>query len=216
MAELIAQNDLQVIANSRLLEQFKNSTNLRALIELMIAQFTEVQVAIFDLMVAFDLEDAEGAQLDIIGRHVGLPRPSIDSGLFDYFGYQGAPGAKGYGSISAPEVGGVYLSKFGATSGLVAMTDTEYRAHIRAKIVRNRGNGTAEDMLEIIRLVIPSPGMTDISRTGELEITVIFGRALSTIEKAFFLVEDLNGFGDRLLPRGAGISINYEDTAGPF
>lgn len=216
MATLIPQNDLQAIAATRLLEQFSNSDNLRATIDLLIAEMTEAQVAIFELIDSFDLDDAEGVWLDIIGRHVGLPRPMVNAGLFDFFGYSGAPSPLGYGTDTDPGVGGKYLSKFGDTSGVVAMTDGEYRANIRAKIIRNRGSADPETMLEIIRVVLPSPGMTEINRTGELDFEVIFGRALSTIEKVFFISEDLNGTGDKLLPRAAGVSVNYEDTGGPF
>jgi hypothetical protein len=216
MAEQIPRNDLAAIALGRLLEQYKDSTKLRALIDLFVSEATEAQDAIWSLLDGVDLDVATGWALDVIGRQVGLPRPTIDATLFGFFGYAGAPNAQSYGDDTLPEVGGRYLSSTSSTTGNVLMEDEDFRAHIRAKIVRNQCSATAENTLEIIRLVIPNSGVSTVDATATAHASIVVGRALSSIEKAFFLIDDLNGNGDRLIPRPMGVSLDYADTAGPF
>ena len=75
------------------------------------------------------LDGAIGAQLDALGRIVGLyPRPSTDAGAITYF----APDVPTAGVDNAP----VYV--VGApTAGQVPMGDPDYRAAIRVKIAKN-------------------------------------------------------------------------------
>jgi len=169
------------------------------------------------LLEGFDLDTANDWALDVIGKHVGLPRPLVASSLFSFFGYAGAAGAASYGDLTLPEVGGRYISLFGSTTGFTLMENEDYRMHIKAKIVRNKSNANPEDILEIVRLVIPDDGTTTIvigATTGNIDLTI--GRNLSTIEKGMFLATDLNLNNDVLIPRAVGTSIDYADAAGPF
>ncbi len=217
MAELIPRNDLQALATERLIEQYADSPKLKALIALYVTECEVLQDAAWTIIDGYDLETAIGVALDALGREVGLPRIFLDADLFGYFGYIGAPSPESYGDSAMPELGGIYSSSFNPLSGSVPMEDDQYRLHIKAKIVRNRASGTAEDMLEIIRLVIPSPGSaTTINQTAKANATVSIGRALSSVEKILFTLTDLNGNGDTLLPTPAGVDLDYEDTVGPF
>lgn len=214
----IPQNDFQALAGDRLLEQYGSSTKLKALIALVISEATVLQDAAWTLLDGYDVETATGTALDVLGRIVGLPRPLIDADLFGYFGYIGAPDdEESYGDSTMPEVGGIYSSSFNPTAGAVLMDDDLYRLHIGAKIIRNRASSTAEDALEIVNLVIDNPGSsTTVDQTGTANGTLSIGRALSSVEKRLFLETDLNGNGDQLIPRGAGVDLDYEDTVGPF
>lgn len=212
----VPHNDLQLLADDRMAEQYRDSTNLKAFIALVITEVTELQTAIWEMLEGFDLETANDSALDIIGLHVGLPRPLVIADDFVFFGYVGAPSPGGYGDLTMPELGGVYLSETGATSGSIPMENEEYRAHIKAKIIRNKSNANPEDILEIVREVIPSPGTTliVIGTLGNIDLTM--GRNLSTLEQSLFRVTELNVNGDVLIPRAVGVSIDYADAAGPF
>jgi hypothetical protein len=208
MADQIPRRDLQEIADDRTIEQYKRAEKLRAVIALYIAQVTELQAAIHEVIDGFDLDDASGWALDVIGKWVGLPRPLIDAGLFQYFGYGATPGALGYGSLGSPGVGGRYASVFTVTSGLVLMIDSDYRLNIKAKIIRNKTSCRPDDILEIVSLVFGDDA-AEVTFTGELAFTLTFGRPLSVNEQALVLTEDLNGRGDQLIPRAAGVSVTY-------
>lgn len=214
MAEAIVQRDISALAIARLIEQYKNSPKLIALLQLLAAEVVELQDAQWSILDGHALDDASGAALDVIGVIVGLPRPLIDATIFNYFGFATAPGATGFGDIGDPGAGGRFLSTFGEVSGQVAMEDPDYRLHIEAKIVRNGSGALAEDILEIVRLVIPESGPTTVTESGMANIQLTFGRELSTIELALVQLDDLNGQGDRLIPRCAGVSINYVQGTG--
>ncbi len=214
MAQDIEQRDIAALAILRLIEQYKASPKLSDLIELFAAEATELQDAQWSVIGGFDLQTATGFALDIIGTIVGLPRPLVDSEIFEYFGFVGASGASPFGDLTDPAVGGRFFSTFGELTGQVPMEDEDYRIHIKAKILRNEGSATPEDILEIVRLVFPDSGVTTVDATKIANIQLVFGRHLSSIEKALVLLDDLNGQGDRLIPRSAGVSIDYVESLG--
>lgn len=214
MAETIDQRDIAALALLRLIDQYKESSKLKDLIALFAAEATELQDAQWSVLNGFDLETATGFALDVIGVIEGLPRPLVDSTIFEYFGFAGASGAASFGDEADPAVGGRFLSTFGSTTGQVPMEDEDYRINIKAKILRNSGRATPEDILEIVRLVFPDSGITTVDATKIANINLVFGRHLTSTEKALVLIDDLNGQGDRIIPRSAGVSIDYVESLG--
>lgn len=215
MASQIPRNDLQAIADDRLIEQYRDSANLRAVIEIYISQITEVQAAAWEILDQFDVDVATGWLLDIIGAIVGLPRPAYDASLVGYFGYLTAPGAESYGSVTAPELGGVYLSAVEEVEGIYPICDSMYRHHIHAKIIRNSSSGVPDDALRIINLVIPRADTSAVYHVGEATAQVSIEVALSREEKSLFTLI-LNDNGDQLIPKPAGVALEFVDTAGAF
>lgn len=194
----------------RLIEQYKDSTKLVALLSGIADLAQELYDSQQELLNAFDLETATHWRLDTIGVIVGLPRPLIDAGLFTYFGYLGAPGVLGYGTTADPSLGGVYASVFTETSGIVPMEDDMYRLNIQAKILRNSGSALHEEILEIIRTVFPGAGSpTTIAQNGVAGYLLTIGRPLSDIEQNLLDLTDLNGQGDQLVPRAIGVQETY-------
>lgn len=214
MTDTFERRDLAALALLRLIEQYRNSPKLKAVVDLFAAEATELQDAQWSVLEGYVLDDAVGAALDVLGAIVGLRRPLVDAEIFDYFGFAGASGAEGFGDEDDPSEGGRFLSTFGELTGQVPMEDEDYRLHIRAKILRNFGQATPEDILEIVRLVFPDSGVTTVDATKVANINLVFGRKLSTIEKGLLAIDDLNGQGDRLIPRSAGVSIDYVESLG--
>jgi hypothetical protein len=216
MAGRITRNDLQVIADDRLIEQYRDSVNLRAMVALYVTQLSEVQAAAWELLDQFDIDVASGWLLSALGRIIGIPRPTFDRSLIGYFGYLGATAPSGYGSVGMPEEGGIYLSAFEDVTGNSPMQDNDYRLHIYAKLIRVRSMASADDGLRIINLVIPNPGAaTSITTTAAGEADVSIARALAASEKVLFNTP-LNNNDDRLIPRPAGVTITHSDINGPF
>lgn len=74
MTNVVIISDHSTRALSRLTEQFKGKENIQALVEMFMEELNELEVTGFQLLLQRSVADAEGAQLDIIGEHVGLPR----------------------------------------------------------------------------------------------------------------------------------------------
>ena len=82
---------------------------------------------------AFDIDDAVGVQLDIIGSFVGLPRPSFSSiGLAGFFGFDSLP--------NQPFDTGEFAD--GRVTEDALVNDEKYRGYIKIKIAKNVWDGT--------------------------------------------------------------------------
>ena len=204
------QNDLDAIARLRVSQQYKESTRLLDTLSLFIAELTEIQTEIFRMMATWNLDDATGWGLDVIGRIVGLDRPRVDATIFGYFGYAGAGAPLSYGDEDLPEVGGRYLSINSFDVGSVLMEDEDYRIHIRAKILKNQTSAKPEEVIEIIHTIFPDVPWAELHPQGLASASITFGRLLSSIEIGLVT-------GTDLLPRPAGVSIAYAHATGvPF
>lgn len=203
-----AQNDLDAIARSRVAEQYKESTRLLDTLSLFVAELTEVQAIAFETLAIWNLDDATGWSLDVIGRMVGLERPFLPAEIFGYFGYAPYATAESYGDEGVRETGGRYISVRGGEEGQVLMEDEDYRLHIRAQILRNKTSAKPEEVLEIIHTVIPDLPATEIVYLGLASVRLTFLRLLSTIERGLIS-------GTELIPRPAGVSADYAEVEYP-
>lgn len=121
--------DLQALACDRTLDVFRRSPVIRQIQTVQINQAQELHNAIIDCLPARTLDEAQQANLDVIGRIVGAyPRPLADSGAITYFGPDSA--------LGAPDWAPVWVTN-APLNGLVPIGDIEYRRFIRAKIAKN-------------------------------------------------------------------------------
>lgn len=121
--------DLQALACERTLDVFRRSPVIRQIQTVQINQVQELHDAIIDCLPARTLDEAQQANLDVLGRIVGaFPRPLQDAALLVYF----KPDDPANGPDSAP----VYVTN-APLSGQVPVGDVEYRRFIRAKIAKN-------------------------------------------------------------------------------
>lgn len=121
--------DLQALACERTLDVFRRSPVMRQIQTVQIAQAQELHNAIIDCLPARTLDDAQGDNLDVIGRIVGaFPRPLEDTGEILYFSPDD--------SLATPDWGPVFVTN-APTAGQVQVGDVSYRKYIRAKIAKN-------------------------------------------------------------------------------
>lgn len=104
---------------------------------------------------AFDLDLAVGAQLDAVGRWVGLDRKVRTPIANVYFSHD----TDGLGFDQ-----GVWQGPFDPDSGLTALDDDTYRLLLRAKIGANHWDGTLETSAAILERIFGG-GTTCSSRT---------------------------------------------------
>lgn len=161
----IYRKDLQAQACTRTLEVFSRSPVLRGIQTVQIGQAQHLYDAIIDAMPARTLALAQGANLDVIGRIVGLfPRPLIDAGAIIYF----APDDP----LAAPDWAPVYVA--GAPlAGQVQIGDPDYRIAIRAKIAKNHTKyGSAPEIQYFAQLAY---GVTlSVKNIGLGDLEVVF------------------------------------------
>lgn len=167
----------------------------------------------FELLTCFKLDNAVGAQLDVIGRIVGVPRNvyQIDlSHVFFNFGrYSSIPPSGdvfGFGRYTDspfnPDAALFYRYSQNQNATTYELTDSEMLLLIKMKILLNNSFSS----LSVIKSVLYTyfPGLIDVTDNKDMTLTYTLKTSLSRIGQA---AESLG-----LLPRpmGVGITVNYD------
>lgn len=106
-----------------------------------------------ELRYAFNLDTAVGAQLDILGRIVGVPRNLIgldlEHSFFSFTDYVGEPASIGFGDYTDDPYGNdLFLSYFDTAT--YTLTDAEMRVLIRLAIIYNNKWTSLKDVKEAL------------------------------------------------------------------
>lgn len=156
MADRFEQSGTEV----RLLDQYRESMNLKALLRSLVDYPGQNVRDVFDsLRGRLDIDAMAGVQLDRIGDIIGRPRPLVldfsESG--DAFEFtdtvSGSLAAKGFSSLDIPDQGGRFVSNVtNATLG-----DRDYRFLLKAQIFANTTAATVEDIEQYGSTVLNIP-----------------------------------------------------------
>lgn len=194
-------------ARTRYTEQFKGKPVFDKYIRVLLSGFEELQEVARQLQQERSIDTAVGAQLDVIGDIVGRPRGQVSAELFEYFGFQTAPQAGSFGSLTDPSVGSPWYS-LGAPTGIAREpSDEEYRLIIKAKIIKNRTLSRPEDVITAYKFLFGAGAViVDEPETGKVRIGI--GKILTSVERG--LLFDLNGVGT-LLPKTIGVEYTYSE-----
>lgn len=196
-------------ARDRVTEQFKNKEVLDKYLQLLINQQEQIQQVFKDLLQKRSIDEATGAQLDIIGEIVGQPRELISVDLYSFFGFQGAPNADSFGELGSNVIGGIFYDFGTPLGGNVLLDDATYRLFIKAKILKNNTRATPEEFLQFINTLFGTTS-TAITEGPEAEFTVFIGRPLSTFEQNLLTyVSTAQGYPSRLIPKPVGVGIGF-------
>lgn len=169
-----------------LIQQYRESPNVVGLISAPASELSVADETITDLLSLYNIDDSVGAQLDMIGRIVQMPRPFADPDTSDAFAFDGGMDGLGFedGRFASLDIGPGEL-----------LDDVLYRRLIRAKIIVNVGDATVEDLtrfmsfaFDIIAQVFEGPAF----------VTMHLTRPLGTFEKAIF---------DDLVPVAGGVGL---------
>lgn len=110
--------------------------------------YADAQAVISTLPLAFDLDYAEGIQLDAVGAWIGRSR-QVPVPLPNTFFTFGDPNL-GFGA-------GYWKSPLDPVEGMSVLPDELYRRLLRAKILANSWDGTSEGILAILRAYFTDP-----------------------------------------------------------
>lgn len=119
------------IMNGLLLSQYQESPNLKEYYMAFISEMDYLFQSIEEVYHGRLLENAVGAQLDVIGEILQQSR-SLEMGAA-YFGFQGALGAESFGEVSSPTTGGVLKSVYQGNNAVEPVNDVIYRRVLTCK-----------------------------------------------------------------------------------
>lgn len=179
-------------ALSRVYWQYRNSPKMLQWIQTLveIAQ-DEIETPLAQMIDLPGIDSAHGEQLEIYGRIAGIDRPRISTNLLSSFAYKGTPGAQTYGEAPYKDPGDAVSS--------ILLPDYLYRVLIKAKIMRNVGAATLDEVKEAMDFIFG------------VDSTVIDGQnmTMSTIWTEGKLPANLLAIVEEfdLIPRPQGVKI---------
>jgi hypothetical protein len=212
---LVPFNETDFLSEDRenVTQQFIGKDIFDKYLQIMISGYDEVQAVFKDLIQQRSIDDAEGAQLDIIGEIVGQPRELISLDLFEYFGFEGAPESLSFGDLDDPSAGGEFYSLGTPTGGNYTLDDPTYRLFIRSKILKNKTASTPEELITFISFIFG--GVPIYLEEGSTTIIINFGRELSELEKNLvYYISYSQGYPSRLIPKTLGVGIEFAEYDG--
>lgn len=205
--------DTAALACERLLSQFDQSVDgIQPFIKAMTNQTQVLNDAELSVMIKRTLEQAEGVQLDIIGRIVGQPRPLQAGAPIQYFQWDSTP-PQGWDAKSPWWVQGAPLNV------LNTVPDIIYRSFIIGKIFRNHVfYCSTPEIMEFIRLTFSVE--SSIITLGDPDFFVIDIKYDENIDPIFvpwltaFRTDSQVQF-EYFLPIAAGVRLNNVDPMAP-
>jgi len=195
-----------------LIKQYWEKTKAKAEIELQASTWEVARGFIDSLDAAFDLDNAIGAQLDVLGRIVGIGRsvPGIIPKV--YFGFDINPIDKGFSSKFDPmRIGGPFYSKFSSAFTDLQLGDSDYRFFIRVKAALNRAAGyvSSDQYISIQDVVLSAfDGRAYVIDNLDMTLTLYVSSVVSL--DRLRLIQSLN-----LLPKPQGVRYKVIIQAEP-
>ena len=178
--------DLTAEARGRYTQQFEYSTHpiFDNYITIVMDELQELQNLFKDLTQLRDLDNAVGAQLDIIGAIVGQPRLLVDFGLFPFFGFDGATNAQTFGTLANPSVGGVWKSVSDKEGEDYLLNDDDYRFILRARIAANISNTSPQGVMDAVNYILQRTD-TEIDEVQPAHVVITYYGTLTPLQEYF-------------------------------
>jgi hypothetical protein len=191
------------LAESRLATQFRESTNLISYIKSLLVEADTLEQVFQDIVYKRRIENAENAQLDILGAIVGQSRritvPIRQPSEFLYFGFDPYRYAGSLGDSDDPGVGKRFISLGEFPSTSLLLNDESYRTYIRARIARNSTASTPENIISHIKFIFGTDSVILVDGNTKYEVSI--GKELSDPE-IFTLLSNI-------IPKTVGVRVDY-------
>lgn len=182
-----------------LIHQYIKKPKAKATIDLFLGEYDKLSENAFDLLNQWDIDQARGFSLDIIGRRVGVSRTLPSAIAKGYFGY--------YESLNGEPWGAGVWYRRGETLGdTLVLNDDDFRFLIRAKIFKNFQNGSFDYILNAMRVILN--GQANIEDNLDMTATVYLPlESLNLLQR--YMIEQMD-----ILPRPMGVMYNYINASG--
>lgn len=138
--------DHVALAQSRVIAQYRNSPKfLQWIATGPTIAASRLEPVINTLIDSYDVDVVTGNLLDVIGRIVGIVRPTVRFSETNVFGYLGNPSYTGYDV--APYIGD-------NESNETPLSDDLYRILVKAKIAKNISDATYDSIIQLATFVL--------------------------------------------------------------
>jgi len=213
MTEVVPFEEKDYLAEARenVTQQFKNKDVFDRYLQLLLYHYNSVQGTLKDLAQNRSIDQAKGAQLDIIGRIVGQPRETILASVIEYFGFSPNLLAHSFGTVKDPVVGGRFRSINESLTTARTFTDEEYRFFIKAKIIKNVGKGTIEDMIRSVKFILDNINVVFVEEDPDTIGPAAFNLG---VDRALTITEGLILTESNIIPKPAGVKLNLQVAIG--
>lgn len=182
-----------------LIYQYAKKPKAVATINAIMGECDRVIENLTDLLNQWDIDQARGFSLDIIGRRVGVSRTLPAFVSKGYLGYLGSLQGKPWGE-------GIWYREGDATGDSLSLNDEDYRFLIKARIFKNFQDGTLDYVLNAMRLLLTD--QANIQDNYDMTATVLLPLAsLNPLQTYMIQVLDI-------LPRPMGVMYTYINASG--
>jgi hypothetical protein len=195
--------ELKTYYQNLLISQYRNKPNARAVIGLLVNSVFGDGIAL-QLARCFDLDTAVGAQLDVIGRIVGVERNikglDLESVFVQLGKYTGTPAGRRFGRYSdaTPDTG--KMSRY-FNNSIYTMTDLQMRYVIKLKIIQNCTIASTKYLTDALYRVFGA----GIAITDNQDMTMTID-VTEDYAKIYVIADYLGIFP---CPMGVGKTVNY-------
>lgn len=182
-----------------LILQYRNKTKARETIKIGVDIYTGDGL-LLQLADVLNIDTAQGAQLDIIGKILGCPRnvPGI-SNETKYFTFHVDENSLGFSTIGHPSYG-VVKNRTNSILAMYVLTDEEYRPLLKFKAFLNIWRGDMGSMDRALYTVFGDN--VNLKNNQDMSISYEVTQANTTIEAA----QQLGYFR---APIGVAVSVDY-------
>lgn len=182
-----------------LIYQYAKKPKAVATIDAIVGECDRVIENLTDLLNQWDIDQARGFSLDIIGRRVGVSRTLPAFVSKGYLGYLGSLQGKPWGE-------GIWYRQGDSTGSSISLNDNDYRFLIRAKIFKNFQDGTLDYVMNAMQQVLSAE--VNIEDNYDMTATVYLPlTALNPLQSHMIQVMDI-------LPRPMGVMYTYINASG--
>lgn len=155
--------------------QHRNKKKFKAVVEANAKFYVHLQSVFNSMIEKFDIDQAVGDQLDIIGKWAGVSRFIRSPLVGIYFEW---------GAASVGWSSGIWQGEFSPTSGLTSLPDDIYRTLIKAKIAANRWDGTIPSAYDIWETVFTDNAVIIQDNQNMSIIVAVVGSTLDALTQA--------------------------------
>lgn len=189
-----------------IIEQHADKPNFLAAVSATLQPFVDSLNAIQNLVATkFDLDTATGAQLDVLGQWIGLPR-SLRLPIQGVFFAFDIPGL-GFDQ-------GVWSSPLNPSDGIITMDDGSYRLMLKARVAMNTWDGSLGDanakLSAIFGTAISLRDNFDMSETFLISGNTLSQLFLSLVQQGYIQMRPATVQASSImdkLPEGLDVSL---------
>jgi len=182
-------------APSRIYAQYRNKPKAVAWYEITRSLATQLSDAAQAVRVMYDIDTAEGEQLNIIGRIVVIPRSytgTVDLNPAMCAEWENNPAEFGDSTQMASAL---------SVDQDAQMSDDLYRLVIKSKIIKNNSDASIESIIYGMNFLLPNAEVLRITDNEDMSFSIEFYGNISELERWALL-------NSTLIPKPQGVKFN--------